>query len=39
MEIANESIEDGIAYKKLKELIKFSGGNLTKLEQLETKYG
>lgn len=39
MEIANESIEGGIAYKKLKELIKFSGGNLTKLEQLETKYG
>ena len=39
MEIADESIESGDAYKKLKELIKFSGGELTEFERLETKYG
>jgi anthranilate phosphoribosyltransferase len=39
MEIADESIESGGAYKKLKELIKFSGGEVTELEQLETKHG
>jgi len=38
MELAHESIESGAAYKKLKELIKFSHGNLSKLEQLETKH-
>jgi anthranilate phosphoribosyltransferase len=38
IETAKESIESGGAYKKLKELVKFSGGDLTKLEQLETKY-
>jgi anthranilate phosphoribosyltransferase len=38
IEAAKESIESGKAYKKLKELVKFSGGDLTKLEQLETKY-
>jgi anthranilate phosphoribosyltransferase len=38
IETAKESIESGSAYKKLKELVKFSGGDLTKLEQLETKY-
>ena len=38
IEAAKESIESGSAYKKLKELVKFSGGDLTKLEQLETKY-
>jgi anthranilate phosphoribosyltransferase len=38
MELANESIESGAAYKKLRELIKFSGGDLTELERLETKH-
>jgi anthranilate phosphoribosyltransferase len=38
IEVAKESIESGAAYKKLKELIKFSRGDLTKLEQLETEY-
>lgn len=39
MELAHESIESGAAYKKLRKLVKFSRGNLTKLEQLESKYG
>jgi anthranilate phosphoribosyltransferase len=39
MELAHESIESGAAYKKLKALIKFSQGDLSKLEQLETKHG
>ena len=39
MELAHESIESGAAYKKLKELVKFSGGDLSKLEQLETEHG
>jgi anthranilate phosphoribosyltransferase len=39
MELARESIESGAAYKKLKELIKASGGDLSKLEELESKYG
>jgi len=38
MELANESIESGAAYKKLRELIKFSREDLTKLEQLETEH-
>ena len=38
IETAKESIESGGAYKKLKELVRFSGGDLTKLEQLENKY-
>jgi len=39
MEIACESIDSGDAYKKLKTLIKTSNGNLSKLEELELKYG
>jgi anthranilate phosphoribosyltransferase len=39
IELAQESIESGTAYKKLKELVKFSDGDLSKLEQLETEYG
>ncbi|UCC58755.1 MAG: anthranilate phosphoribosyltransferase [Candidatus Bathyarchaeum sp.] len=39
MELAHESIASGAAYRKLKELVKFSGGDLSKLEQLETKHG
>jgi len=38
IEIARESIRSGAAYKKLKSLIKTSGGNLTKLEELEMKH-
>jgi anthranilate phosphoribosyltransferase len=38
MEIARESIESGMAYEKLKDLIKSSGGSLSKLEELEIKY-
>jgi anthranilate phosphoribosyltransferase len=39
MTIARESIESGAAYKKLKALIKASDGDLSKLEELESKYG
>jgi thymidine phosphorylase len=39
MEVARKSIESGAAYKKLKALIKASGGDLSKLEELEAKYG
>ena len=39
MELARESIESGAAYKKLKELVKFSGGDLSRLEKLETEHG
>ena len=38
VEVARESIESGAAYRKLKELIKFSRGDLSKLEQLETEH-
>jgi len=38
--LAQESIESGAAYKKLKALIKaYDGSSLAKLEELETKYG
>jgi len=39
MELARESIESGAAYSKLKALILASGGSLSKLEELEAKYG
>jgi len=39
MELARESIDSGAAYKKLKALIKISNGTLSKLEELELKYG
>jgi anthranilate phosphoribosyltransferase len=39
MEIARKSIESGAAYRKLKALIKASDGDLSKLEELEAKYG
>ena len=39
MEISRESINSGAAYAKLKGLVKASVGNLTKLEELESKYG
>jgi anthranilate phosphoribosyltransferase len=39
MELGRISIDSGTAYKKLKALIKASGGNLSKLEEWESKYG
>ncbi|MGB9853898.1 MAG: anthranilate phosphoribosyltransferase [Candidatus Bathyarchaeales archaeon] len=40
MELAQESIESGVAYEKLKALIKaYEGSSLSKLEELEMKYG
>jgi anthranilate phosphoribosyltransferase len=39
MTLARESIESGVAYKKLKALVNASGGDLSKLEELEQKYG
>jgi anthranilate phosphoribosyltransferase len=39
MELSHKSIDNGTAYKKLKALIKASDGNLSKLEELESKYG
>lgn len=39
LEMARESISSGAAYKKLKELIKTSDGDLSKIEELEIKYG
>ena len=39
MELSRESINSGAAYKKLKALIKASDGNVTKLEELESRYG
>ncbi len=39
LEIARKSIETGAAYEKLKALIKVSGGDLSKIEGLEAKYG
>jgi anthranilate phosphoribosyltransferase len=38
LELAREAIESGRAYKKLKNLVKASGGDLSKLEELELKY-
>ncbi len=38
MELARESVESGASYRKLKTLIKDSGGNPQKLEELEAKY-
>ncbi|MEM1566668.1 MAG: anthranilate phosphoribosyltransferase [Candidatus Bathyarchaeia archaeon] len=39
LELARESIENGEAYKKLKELVKFCGGSTARLEEFEEKYG
>ncbi len=38
MEAARKSIHSGTAYKKLKLLVKTSGGDLSRLEELEKKY-
>ena len=37
IEIAKESIRSGSAYKKLRSLIMYSGGDMTKLEELEKR--
>jgi anthranilate phosphoribosyltransferase len=37
-ELARESVESGAAYRKLKELVKASNGNIAKLEELELKH-
>ncbi|MEM1515579.1 MAG: anthranilate phosphoribosyltransferase [Candidatus Bathyarchaeia archaeon] len=39
IELALESIASGSAYKKLKSLIKFYGGSLSTLEEMERRYG
>jgi anthranilate phosphoribosyltransferase len=39
MAVARKSIESGAAYKKLIALISASSGDLSKLEELESKYG
>jgi anthranilate phosphoribosyltransferase len=36
LEVARESIQSGAAYAKLETLVKLSGGDLSKLEELET---
>lgn len=38
VELAIESIESGAAYEKLKGMVKFSGGDLMRLEKWEYKY-
>ena len=38
MELARESIRSGVAYGKLKALVRASSGCLSKLEELEVKY-
>jgi anthranilate phosphoribosyltransferase len=39
MELARESIESGAAYGKLRGLVKASGGDLSILEELESRHG
>ncbi len=39
MTLARKSIESGAAYEKLKALIKASANDMSKLEELESKYG
>ena len=39
MEQARESIGSGAAYDRLKALVKISGGDISKLEELEDRYG
>jgi anthranilate phosphoribosyltransferase len=39
MTVARDSIESGVAYEKLRAIVKASGGALSKLEELERKYG
>jgi|TARA_B100001971_G_scaffold182997_1_gene180682 anthranilate phosphoribosyltransferase len=39
MEVAREAIGSGGAYNKLKTLVKTSGGDISRLEELEDRYG
>ena len=39
MELARESIGSGAAYRRLRALVKASGGDISKLEELEGKHG
>ncbi|MEM2904738.1 MAG: anthranilate phosphoribosyltransferase [Candidatus Bathyarchaeia archaeon] len=39
MELARESLRSGAAYMKLRGLVKATGGDLSKLEELESRYG
>jgi anthranilate phosphoribosyltransferase len=39
MELAKDSIESGTAYERLRTLVIASGGDISKLEELETRYG
>jgi len=39
VELAKQSIASGAAYKKLKALVKASGGDASRLEEMERKYG
>jgi anthranilate phosphoribosyltransferase len=39
MELAKESIESGYSYKKLRKLVIASKGDITRLEELENRYG
>ena len=39
IELACESIESGVAYTKLRRLVKTCNGDLSNLEELERKYG
>jgi anthranilate phosphoribosyltransferase len=39
MELAKESIESGTAYERLRTLVMASGGDISKLEELESRYG
>jgi anthranilate phosphoribosyltransferase len=38
IELAKKSVTSGAAYRKLKELVRASNGNTSKLEELESKY-
>jgi anthranilate phosphoribosyltransferase len=38
MEVARESLSSGAAYAKLKDLVRVSKGDLSKLEEMESKY-
>ncbi len=39
MEVAREAIGSGAAYEKLRALVKASGGDISRLEELEDRYG
>ena len=39
MEVAREAIGSGAAYGRLRALVKASGGDISRLEELEDRYG